>query len=62
MPQRDLPRVIRRAMERRLRRAEKALERGDLQAAKKLGLRVKHRIRLVRDGEVVLDLGGGGDE
>ena len=45
-------------MERRRRRAEKALERGDLRAASQLGLRVKHRVRLVRDGEVVLDLGG----
>jgi len=58
MLKRDLPRAIRREVERRRRRAEKALASGDARAATKLGLRVTHRVRLVRDGDVVFDIGG----
>jgi len=58
MPRHELPRAVRRALERQRRRAEKALSRGDLKAATRLGLKIRHQVRLVRNGEVVLDLGG----
>jgi len=57
-PNQRPPRRVQREMGRKARRAFKALERGDLEAAHKLGLAMRHRVRLVRDGTVVLELGG----
>jgi len=54
----NLPRQVRREMERRKRRAARALKKGNVKAAAKLGITMHHRIRLVRGGKVVLDLGG----
>jgi len=57
MPKRDLPRAIRRAVERRLRRGVAALKRGDIRKAARVGVRIKHQVRLMRDGELILEIG-----